>query len=132
MSTRINADELAEEIEQILKDWEKVTSEAAIKGLAVTAEKAVQKLHNAHPDGAGEWGSWNQYNSSWAVKQDTKKNSSTMIIHNKKHYQLTHLLENGHALRNGGRARAFPHIEPVAEEAENELLDNIKQFIDRK
>lgn len=131
MSTKISADKLAEEIEQTLKDWEEVTSEAAIKGLAVTAEKAVQKLHNANPSGSGEWGSWDQYNSSWAVKQDTKKNSSTMIIHNKKHYQLTHLLENGHALRNGGRTRAFPHIEPVAEEAEKELLDNIKQYIDK-
>ena len=129
MSVRIKADKLAEEIEKTLQDWQDVTNEAAVKGLAVTAERAVDKLHSADPEGSGDWGSWKAYNASWAVKQDTKKANSTMIIHNKKHYQLTHLLENGHALRNGKRARAFEHIGPVAEEAEKELLDNIKQFI---
>ena len=132
MSTKISADDLAKEIEKTLQDWEKVTNEAAVKGLAVTAEKAVEKLQNAHPDGAEKWGSWDKYNASWGVKQDTSKNTSTMIIHNKKHYQLTHLLENGHALRNGGTSGKFPHIGPVAEEAEDELLDNIKKFIKEK
>ena len=51
--------------------------------------------------------------------------------YNDKHYQLTHLLEKGHALVNGGRARAFPHIGPVAERAEENLIDNILQFIER-
>lgn len=34
------------------------------------------------------------------------------------HYRLTHILENGHALRQGGRTRAFPHIKYGQEIAE--------------
>lgn len=38
-------------------------------------------------------------------------------------YRLTHLLEHGHALRNGGRVRAFPHIKYGEELAELRMLE---------
>ena len=41
------------------------------------------------------------------------------------YYRLTHLLENGHATRNGGRTRAFPHIQYGEEFAQK----NYEEFI---
>lgn len=52
-----------------------------------------------------------------------------IVIGNKQHYYLTHLLEYGHATRNGGRARAIPHIKPVEEKAIKEFEEKIAEAI---
>lgn len=117
-------------IEKVLEEWADVTEEAAAAGVIETAEMAVEELHNAHPAGSGKYGSWDDYNAGWTREKIKIKNGSyTEIIHNKTKYRLAHLLENGHAKLNGGRTKAFPHIAPVAEKAEDELLKNIKKHI---
>lgn len=71
------------------------------------------------------------YRKGWRVKRSGKK----FIVHNKTDYQLTHLLEKGHALRRGGRkigeTREFPHIIPAAEDALEVFVDKIKGAIRR-
>lgn len=131
MSKKIQVDQLAKEVEKALIDYIGVTEEACEKGVRETAKDAVRALHNAHPSGSGQYQPWDKYNSGWTVMQTKtdRRYHRKATIHNKDHYQLTHLLEKGHALRQGGRANAFPHIAPVAEKCEGELLQSIKRYL---
>lgn len=103
--------------------------ENADEAVKLTAKEAAQELRNANPAGSGRYRSWKAYNKGWTVTQTKrdKREHKSATVHNKDHYQLTHLLENGHALVKGGRARAFPHIAPVAEWAEEKLIQRMKQ-----
>lgn len=131
MSKTIKPDQLAKEIEQALADYAGVTEEACEKGVSETANDAVKALRSAHPAGSGQYGSWDKYNKGWKVMQTKtdKRYHRKATIHNATDYQLTHLLEKGHAKVNGGRTRAFPHIAPVAEKCEDELVRNIRKYI---
>lgn len=74
-----------------------------------------------------------KYSKSWAVKQEQGRlGSNTYIIYNKKHYRLTHLLEYGHAIRDGtgrkvGEAGAIPHIKPMEEWLQKQLPKVLEQ-----
>ena len=132
MGKKITADQLASTVMKELKDFAGITEDAVDKGVTETAKEAVRDLRNAHPSGSGEYGSWDKkYNKGWKVMQTKtdKRYSKKATIHNATDYQLTHLLENGHALKNGGRTRAFPHIAPIAEKCEDELVRNMKKFL---
>lgn len=66
------------------------------------------------------------YARSWGVV----KRGDTFVVRNAKHYRLTHLLENGHVVRNGvgtyGRAKPIKHIEPAEEAAAMRLPLRLK------
>lgn len=128
---KVKIDDLSKAILQELENFKDVTDEACDKGVSETAKTAVQELHNAHPPGSGKYGSWDEYNKGWKVMQTKtdKRYHKKATIHNATHYQLTHLLEKGHALVKGGHTAAFKHIAPVAEKCEDELVKNIRKYI---
>lgn len=78
------------------------------------------------------------YSATWTLKRDKRSGGhlGTWIVHNSKNYQLTHLLENGHAVVNakgstGKRAEAHKHIEPVYLWAQDELVRQIEMKLQR-
>ena len=130
MSKKIKVDDLSKEIMKCLDEFKDVTEEACEKGVLETADEAVRELRSAHPAGSGEYGSWNEYNKGWTKRTNKSKQKGILsVVWNQKHYRLTHLLEKGHAKVNGGRTRAFPHIAPVEQKCEENLIKNINKGI---
>lgn len=136
MAKKIKIENLAKEITETLKEFEGATDAVIEEAVTKTAKDAVKELKKAKPPGSGHYNSWNEYNKSWKVMQTKtdKRYNKKATIHNQNKYNLTHLLEKGHALVNGGRkvgeTGAFEHIAPVAEKAEKKLMDNIKKGIE--
>ena len=110
---------LANEIAKALQTY----SEEVVEGLELAKEKAaknaVKKLKRRSPKKTGE------YARGWRAR----KVGSAWVVHNATNYQLTHLLEHGHAKRNGGRVEGIPHIGPTEKEAIKEYLEEAERVI---
>lgn len=92
-----------------------------------TAEKTVEYLetHGNYEDRTGV------YRKSFRYTIVRTPRGTTSTVHSEKH-QLTHLLENGHAIAGGTRrTRKFPHWKPAEKYAqeyfENKLRQKIKE-----
>ena len=71
-----------------------------------------------------------EYAKSWAVKKTKETSSSlTLTVHSKNRYQLAHLLEYGHAKRNGGRVEGKAHIAPAEEKGIRQLEEEIERSL---
>lgn len=112
----------------ILDDCSQDIRRAAANSQDKIAKEAVRKLKNTSPRKSGN------YAKGWTIKRERSKTGvPTVTIHNKV-YQLTHLLENGHIIRNAkgeyGRFNGIKHIAPVEEWASSELPLEIERELE--
>lgn len=112
---------------RILDEYIELTDDAVEKSAKKTARDTVQTLRNTSPRRAGGGG----YASGWT----TKKKGLGTVVYNKTDYQLTHLLEKGHVIRNKygtyGRAPAQVHIAPAEEKGSREFEENIRRELSK-
>lgn len=122
--SKVNVKGISKEFAKILSEYkEEVEEGISIAGDNV-AKNAVKNLKKNSPKRKNSGGA---YAKGWRITTIKGKR----IIHNKTKYQLTHLLENGHAKVNGGRVPGKPHIKPVEEQAIKEYISEVEKVIKR-
>ena len=129
---RIKPADLAPAIEEILEKYGEevglVLSDAIdeVSADAVTELKSVNRFSpKGHPTGDYS-ADWDDMDSYYKTGRFEKKK----IIFNRSHYQLTHLLEFGHALVRGGRkikdVDGYPHIAEVNDRVQETLIRKVE------
>lgn len=112
------------QMQELLEEVNKEVERSAKTNIQTVAKEAAQKLSNTSPKQTGE------YAQGWGVK---RMGELDVVTYNKTMPGLTHLLENGHVIRNKkgtyGRAPAHKHIKPVEEWAVDELPRRIIEDI---
>lgn len=121
---KVTVDELAEAIGKELGDYFDDITEDVKNAVEVTTRECVAEIKQRSPKRTGA------YRRSWtATEMFNRRGSIRFTVHNKKHYRLTHLLEDGHAKKNGGRVEGTPHIAPAEQNAEKNLIKRIEEAI---
>lgn len=123
-NVKIQPDQLAETIMKGMEEYVKVATEDMKEAVTETAKDVKNEVKANGPKKTGA------YRRSWTT-QKTKESATALeiTVHSKNRYQLTHLLEHGHAKRGGGRTRAFPHIGPAESHGEKELVKKIEDTL---
>lgn len=116
----------------ILRDYQDLTDDEMKQVVTKTANTVRNAIKQEAPNDTG------QYKYSWATKKTTsKRHKIAVIIHSRDRYQLTHLLENGHELKDRygnkiGDVKEIPHIAPATENAEKELMYQLRRLYEKK
>jgi hypothetical protein len=123
-----SVDDLAAEIVKNLQEYTDDVTDGIKKAEDITARECKENLNSDSPKKSGK------YAKSWKVTiAFENRMEKRAVIHNKE-YRLTHLLENGHAIRRGGRtcgsAQAFPHIKKNEEKANADFEQRVKEVIE--
>lgn len=100
----VSIDKLSDEISKILADYSEDIKQEVNAQNKITANTVCKSLknNNSIPQRNGD------YKKSFYVKTVKSGTDVSYILANKL-YRLTHLLENGHRTRNGGKSKAFVH-----------------------
>ena len=119
---RVTVDGLADAVMEGLCEYAALATDDMKKAVREAGKTVKQEISATAPRDTGA------YAKSWAIKSVKETSDSLeVVVHSRKRYRLTHLLEHGHAKRGGGRVAGRPHIAP----AEQKGMEQLEREIER-
>lgn len=124
MARNVKIEEMASAIMESMEEYADLATEDLKKAVKSAGEAVRDEIREKAPKRTGA------YRKSWAVK-NTKEtaNALEVTVYSRNKYQLAHLLEHGHAKRNGGRVVGKSHIAPAEETGIRQLEAEIERSL---
>lgn len=124
MAENVRIDQLAAAVMDGLKEYADLATEDLKKAVRKAGTSVKKDIQENAPKDTGDYG------KSWTVKKIKESaNSLELVVHSRNRYQLSHLLEFGHARRGGGRVAGKAHIAPAEERAVETLEQEIEKAL---
>lgn len=130
MEVKVKPEQLDKEIRRQLETYSAEMTKNLNKAVKEVAEYTADSLKQGGPykERTGK------YTPDWAATLRKRSYSSVTMtevysVNNRKHYQLTHLLEKGHVTRSGSRTKAFEHIKPAEDLADQMILSKVNEAV---
>lgn len=119
----IRIDQLASEITRALTEYTTEVENAIAAAVNQTAKECVAEIKSNSKFDTGE------YSKGWKIVKKDGRGYVNRIIWNPKFYSLVHLLEKGHAKRDGGRVDGKPHVLPAEQRYIQVLGERVERII---
>lgn len=136
MATRkVTVDFLSDAIKEILEEYqeecattiEQAGKKVAAKGRAALKNESKDKFGyvRTKKNAKGKTVPAYKYANGWSVAEEIGRLYVSFEIHNRAQPTLTHLLEYGHAMPQGGRFEGREHINTINEQLQEEFVEEI-------
>lgn len=133
MATHTSIEKMEAELMEILRDYRDLTDEEVEQVVKKTANTVKNAIKEEAPEDTGV------YEESWARKKTSKNRQKiSYTVYSKGRGRIAHLLEDGHdyvspeGIRIENAAKDYPHITPAAENAEKELMYQLRKLYEKK
>lgn len=125
MANKIDIGGLAATLAKELSEYTLEIAAGVKEAVTITGKELLKNTRKDAPSKTGG------YKEDMAIKKIYDSNYGRRVRWYVKypHYRLSHLLEKGHALKNGGRVRAYPHIDKNEEIAKKAFEERVKEVI---
>lgn len=115
-SATVTVEGIGMALQAICSDFERELEEQMREDIDAAAKVCEEQLHDTSPKKTGK------YAAGWTTSDDSEgRYGYALVVHNKSKPGLAHLLDKGHALRNGGFKAGDGHVVAAADAGIAEL-----------